>query len=100
MPSSSFFWQHIGAALATVAPVLTYSLKTLADSDKLGDAVAKILNFGLLTASLGHLAVLYPMFAAGQGGPALPWLAGAWAAGAGLLGLHGAAGPGVGRRDG
>jgi len=87
--SSFFFWQNIGAGLATIAPVMTYSLKTQADAGRLADPISKILNVGLLTASAGHLAVLFPMLSAGQSGPLLPWLVGAWATGAGaaLFGL-------------
>ena len=63
----------------------------LADDGRLHEPVAKILNVGLLAAGAGHLSVLSPMLSANQGGPALPWVVGAWAtalmaAGTGLFG--------------
>ncbi|KAL4445732.1 hypothetical protein ABPG77_008931 [Micractinium sp. CCAP 211/92] len=93
---SFFLWQTIGGGLMTVAPAVTYSLKKLADGGRLGEPVARTLNAGVAAAAAGHLAVMGPMVAAGQGGPMLPMVAGAWAtalltAGMGLMGRGGAA---------
>lgn len=99
-----FWWQNIGGAFLTLAPALTYSLKSEADAGRLGEPVAKTLSAGLLVTSLGHLSVLVPMFLNDQGGGMLPYLVGAWttAASAGLLGLWGgaAAAGGVGHSGG
>ncbi|KAL4859821.1 hypothetical protein ACK3TF_000096 [Chlorella vulgaris] len=73
-----FWWQCIGAALMTVAPAATFSLK-LADEGRLDQPVAKTLNAGVMATALGHLAVMGPIMASNQGGPALPWVVGAWA---------------------
>ena len=45
-----------------------------------------MLNTGLLATALGHVAILGPMLVAGQGGPMLPWVAGAWGAAAAASG--------------
>ncbi|GAB4824039.1 hypothetical protein N2152v2_011085 [Parachlorella kessleri] len=75
---SMFLWQNIGGGLMTVAPAITYSLKKAADEGTLGHPMYKTLNAGLALAAAGHLVVLGPMWAAGQGGPMLPWILGAW----------------------
>jgi hypothetical protein len=80
--ASYFLWQAAGSGLLALGPALTYSLKKQADEGRLGEAVSKTLNGGLLVFSLAHVSVLYPMYMAGQGGTALPWLLGAWATGA------------------
>jgi len=85
---SFFIWQNIGLALMTIAPAITYTLKREAAAGRLHDSsISQMLNFGLLGVSTGHLTVLLPMLAAGQGGSLLPWLAGAWSVGAAGAGL-------------
>lgn len=86
--ASFVFCLNIGGALLAMVPVMAYSLKKKADEGRLGDPVSVTLSSGLLAASLGHLAVLGPMVARGQGEWALPWVVRAWATGA-LAGAYG-----------
>lgn len=65
---SFFLWQVIGGGLMTAVPAATFSLKKMADDGRLAEPMAKTLNYGLLAAAAGHLSVLLPMVAAGQGG--------------------------------
>ncbi len=62
----------------TVAPTITWSRKKRADAQNMGDRIAGILNWGLTTAAAVHLVVLGPIYAAGRGGPYLPYLLGLW----------------------
>ena len=79
---ATFLWRNIGGALLSVLPAMTYSLKEKADADDLATPAARNLNFGLLLASAGHLAVLGPLFVDGQGGKYMQTVVGVWAAAA------------------
>ena len=47
---------------------MTYTLKEKADADELAEDQPRVLNLGLLLASLGHLVVLGPVAQDGTGG--------------------------------
>lgn len=86
-----FMWRAIGGGLLTIFPAITTALKQKSDKDELDDGVSKTLNTGLLLASIGHLAVLGPLYYDGTGGKYTPLLLAGWgcAGGVGAAGLTG-----------
>lgn len=56
--TGTFAWRAAGVALMTVAPAVTYTLKSKFDRKLSNTAPAKVLNMGLLAAGVGHLIVL------------------------------------------
>jgi hypothetical protein len=90
---SVFLWRNLGAALATLLPAMTYTLKEKSDADELEQTTPRLMNVGLLAASLGHLAVLGPVLNDGTGGKYINVAVGAWSAAAvaSMVGLSAAA---------
>lgn len=90
---SVFLWRNIGATAMTVLPAITSALKSKSDRNELDEAVPRTLNTGLLLASIGHLAVLGPMWYDNDAGRYTPLLLGAWTAAgaASILGLSSSA---------
>lgn len=70
--------------------VLLHALQNAAEKGELWQARYKYLNAGLLTASLGHVAVLGPCMGTHMCGALLPALVGTWgsAAVASAVGLY------------
>lgn len=56
--TGTFAWRAAGVALMTVAPIVTYTLKSKHDRGLNHTGPAKVLNMGLLAAGIGHLIVL------------------------------------------
>lgn len=101
-PLATFAWRAAGGALLTVAPAVTYTLKSKFDRHLNHTVPAKILNVGLAATAAGHLAILGPcqgrryffspkkigqrpfvtgpLLRDGQGGDWLPAVVGVWAA--------------------
>jgi len=84
-----FMWRTIGGGLLTILPAITTALKEKSDRDELDEGVPKTLNTALLLASIGHLAVLGPLYYDGTGGKYTPLVLAAWgsAGAASVLGL-------------
>lgn len=80
---STFLTRMIGSAMLSILPAMTMSLKDKADRDELQEPVPRMLNLGLLMASIGHLGVLGPAVSDPVGGGKyLATMVGVWAAAA------------------
>jgi hypothetical protein len=77
-PEDVLTWQLVGAGISILLGSIGYSLKEAALEGTLEEGRYKALNLGLLTASLGHVAVLGPLLNTPGAGTGLPLLLGAW----------------------
>lgn len=57
-PLGTFAWRAAGGALLTVAPAITYTLKSKFDRHLNHTVPGKILNAGLAATAASHLAIL------------------------------------------
>jgi hypothetical protein len=87
-PECIFLWRAIGAALVSVVPTASYSLKEASDDGSLGDAPFKLLNVGLSGAALAHVLVLAPLLGSDTAGPFLPALLGVWGTALAVSGIN------------